>query len=67
MKPQTAGAPPEGKFFTTKKLAERWQMSSRQVQRFIESGDLRAHYMGRSVRIAPEDVLLFELRCRRVS
>ncbi|MBS0250973.1 MAG: helix-turn-helix domain-containing protein [Proteobacteria bacterium] len=67
MKSPTPFRTSELKFFTIKKLAERWDMSTRQIQRFIESGDLPAHHIGRSVRIALEDVLIFEARCRRVA
>lgn len=54
----------EERFFTVKQLAARWQISERQVHRFIESGALAAHRLGRSLRIAENDVLLFELQCR---
>jgi excisionase family DNA binding protein len=47
-----------------KQLAARWQISERQVHRFIESGALTAHRIGRSLRIAESDVLLFEFQCR---
>ncbi|WP_168734616.1 helix-turn-helix domain-containing protein [Ollibium composti] len=51
-------------FFTIKQLAKRWQVSERQVHRFVHSGVLVAHKFGRSLRIAEDNVLLFELRSR---
>ena len=67
MKPTTPVRSLETGFLTIEEVAKRWQISRRQVHRYIRSGDLKAHYFGRSVRIAIEDVLLFEMRCRRVA
>lgn len=54
----------EERFFTVKQLAARWQISERQVHRFIQSDALVASKFGRSLRIAERDVLLFEHQCR---
>ncbi|MBN8911750.1 MAG: helix-turn-helix domain-containing protein [Rhizobiales bacterium] len=56
---------PDGtRFLTVKQLATRWQISARQIHRIIADGDLKVHRFGRSVRIAIEDVELFEFRNR---
>lgn len=52
------------RFLTVKQLAARWQISTRQVHRIIADGDLKVHRFGRSVRIAIDDVELFEFRNR---
>lgn len=58
------GKPPAStrSFLTIKQLAARWQISQRQVHRIIKSGELRVHHFGRSIRIAIEDIELFEFR-----
>jgi excisionase family DNA binding protein len=66
MKQMTPGQSPEPEFLTVREIAHRWKISRRQVDRYIKSGELKAHYFGRSIRISMEDVLLFELRRRRV-
>jgi excisionase family DNA binding protein len=53
-----------GRFLTVKQLAARWQISTRQVHRIIADGGLKVHRFGRSVRIAIEDIELFEFRNR---
>jgi hypothetical protein len=57
-----AGDATEGpqRFFTVSQLAVRWQRSKRQIIRDIERGELIVHKFGKSVRVAPEDVLLYE-------
>jgi excisionase family DNA binding protein len=67
MKPAKPDQPPESGFLTVREVARRWQISRRQVHRYIKSGDLKVHHFGRAVRIAMDDVLLFEFRCRGVS
>lgn len=52
------------RFLTVKQLAIRWQISERQVHRIIADGGLKVHRFGRSVRIAIEDIELFEFRNR---
>lgn len=56
--------PDSTRFLTVKQLAIRWQISPRQIHRIIAEGDLKVHRFGRSVRIAIEDVELFEFRNR---
>jgi excisionase family DNA binding protein len=52
-------------FLTILQLSVRWQLSQRQIKREIERGTLIAHRFGRSVRIAKEDILLYEATRRR--
>lgn len=56
--------PAARQFLTVKQLATRWQISQRQVHRIIANGDLRVHRFGRSVRVALDEIELFELRHR---
>jgi excisionase family DNA binding protein len=44
-----------GNLYSIGELAERWDVSSRTVQRQIKSGALRAHRIGRLVRISEAD------------
>jgi excisionase family DNA binding protein len=46
---------PPGNLNRIDKLAERWGVSTRTVQRKIKSGALRAHRIGRLVRISDAD------------
>ena len=66
MKTVTTGQPLASGFLTVREVATRWQISRRQVDRYIKGGELKVHYFGRAIRIAMEDVLLFEARRRRV-
>ncbi len=52
-------------FFTMDQLAERWQRDKRSIMRDIASGKLVVHHFGRSVRIAKDDILLYETVRRR--
>ena len=54
-RPSSNGHRPAGKLRSIDELAERWDVSSRTVQRQINSGALRAHRIGRLVRISDED------------
>lgn len=56
--------PDSTRFLTVKQLAARWQISARQIHRIIADGELKVHRFGRSVRIAIEDIELFEFRNR---
>jgi excisionase family DNA binding protein len=47
------------KLHTVDELADLWDVSSRTVQRLIKSGALRAHRIGRLVRISDADVAAF--------
>ena len=53
------------KFYTLRQLAERWQRDKRSIDRDIRSGNLVAHKFGKSVRIAEDDVLLYEALRRK--
>lgn len=65
--PRKSPLPTTGWFLTVKDVADRWGISERQVRRNIASGELKSPRFGRSVRLAPDDVQLFELRCRGVA
>jgi excisionase family DNA binding protein len=62
MKPTTPGTAPA--FLTVKELADRWKLSTRSVWRLIADGRLRVHRIGRLVRIALADIVLFEATSR---
>lgn len=51
-------------FWTPKQVAEGLQVTTRTVARWIESGALPAHRLGRSVRIADADLQDFIARGR---
>jgi excisionase family DNA binding protein len=44
------------RFFTKRDVAEQLDASTRTVSRWIKSGDLKAHKLGRLVRIAGDDL-----------
>jgi excisionase family DNA binding protein len=46
-------------FFTVAKVADRLQVSTRTVRRWIASGELKAHKLGGVVRISDEDLRAF--------
>ena len=46
---------PAGNLHSIDELAERWGVSNRTVQRQIKSGALRAHRIGRLLRISDAD------------
>lgn len=50
------------KFLSPAEVAERLGISRRTVDRFIASGELRAHRFGKLVRIAENEVLTFVRR-----
>jgi len=50
---------PVGNLRTIDELAELWRVSRRTVQRAIRSGALRAHRIGRLVRISDADAAAF--------
>ena len=50
---------PAGDLHSVDELAERWGVSRRTVERQIKSGALRAHRIGRLVRISDTDVADF--------
>jgi excisionase family DNA binding protein len=49
---------------TVNEVAERWELSRRTVERLIKSGALRAHRIGRLVRISDADAEDFLQRSR---
>lgn len=60
MKPNTAGNAPA--FLTVGETATRWKSSERHVRRMIAEGSLPVHRIGRLVRIALADIVLFEAK-----
>jgi len=50
---------PAGKLHSIGELAERWGVSTRTLQRQIKSGALRAHRIGRLVRVSEADAADF--------
>jgi excisionase family DNA binding protein len=60
-----AGGIPD--FFTVADLARRWQVSTRHVHRIKDSGQLPFIQLGRNIRFAAAEVLLFEARCGSVT
>lgn len=59
-----AGTPPDERFFTIREVAERLEVATRTVRRWIKSGDLVAHRFGGAVRIAESDLKAFLARHR---
>jgi excisionase family DNA binding protein len=59
-----AGTPPDERFFTIREVAERLDVATRTVRRWIKSGDLVAHRFGGAVRIAESDLKAFLARHR---
>lgn len=51
-------------FLTIQEVAARWKTSPRNVHRKIADGSLPVHRIGRLVRIALTDILLFEAQSR---
>ena len=54
----------EQKFLTVAETAERLNVSTRTVQRFIATGGLPVHRFGRSVRIGETDFQELLAKCR---
>ena len=54
------------RFYSTREVAELLDVSSRSVSRFIATGELIAHWFGRSVRIADDDLRAFLAQRRGV-
>ena len=53
-------SPSSERFWTPKQISERWLVSPRTVRRIIEAGELRAHRMGKQIRIRHADLLAYE-------
>jgi excisionase family DNA binding protein len=51
--------------FSVEEIAERFGVSTKTVRRWIASGELRAHRLGRQIRIAEEDAIAFMATRRR--
>lgn len=62
MKKHTGPVP---RLLSMQDLAERLSVSSKTISRWIASGDLRAHRLGRQIRIAEEDANVFVASRRR--
>ena len=62
MKKQATQAKSADVYFTVAEVAGRLKVSTRQVRRFIDRGDLPVMRLGRSVRISLGDLLAFEHR-----
>ena len=54
----------QNRFFTIRDVAERLEVATRTVRRWIKSGDLVAHRFGAAVRIAESDLNAFIARHR---
>jgi excisionase family DNA binding protein len=57
-------SPPSTALYTVAQIAERFQVSTKTVRRWIEAGDLIAHRFGRQLRISEPDLMAF-IRMRR--
>jgi excisionase family DNA binding protein len=53
------------KYYTIKRVAERYDVSERTVQRWIKSRRLNAHKFGKSVRISIGDLMQMEATARQ--
>jgi excisionase family DNA binding protein len=53
------------RWYKVKDVANRLNVDERTVRRWIDSGKLRHHRLGRAIRVSEEDLLAFERRCRR--
>jgi excisionase family DNA binding protein len=54
------------RLLTLQNVADRCQVSSRTVRRWVDDGELIVHRLGRSIRIHPEDLNTF-IKTRRQS
>jgi excisionase family DNA binding protein len=50
---------PERRFFTIAKVAMQLDVCTKTVRNWIDRGELRRHKVGRQIRIAEADLLLF--------
>lgn len=51
-------------FLTVKDLAAHLRISTKTVRRFINSGALKAHRVGRQIRVSAEDLATYEKLAR---
>jgi excisionase family DNA binding protein len=61
----TTGSPDRRRFRSVNDIAEKLDVSTKTVRRWIESGELHVHRFGRRVRIADEDLAAFIALRRR--
>jgi excisionase family DNA binding protein len=61
-----SGNPNRRRFYTEKQIAEMTAVSLRTVLRWVKSGELASHRLGRSIRISEADLLAF-LAVRRTT
>jgi excisionase family DNA binding protein len=54
-------------FLTVRELATRWKSSERHIWRMIADDSLPVHRIGRLVRIALADIVLFEAASRQAA
>lgn len=52
-------------FLTIAMLADRMGFCQKTIRRWIEAGDLRAHRLGRQIRVSEEDAVTFVASRRR--
>ena len=52
--------PPNDRFWTVPKIADRWQSSERHVYRAIKNGQLTAHKFGHLLRVSDADLNNYE-------
>ena len=61
MQGSNRNGPPASKIFNSlADIAERHNVSTRTVRRWVDMGDLIAHRFGRQLRVSPEDLKTFE-------
>ncbi len=60
-RPRPVSAAP-GAFLSADQVAFRLGVSVRSIRRLIDSGELRIHRIGGSVRVAPEDLAVYLAR-----
>lgn len=65
MKPKSKTHRPKAVFYSVDDVADGLSVSSKTVRRKINDGELRAHRIGRQVRISKEDLDAFLARQRR--
>ena len=59
---QTRPAFPQ--FLSISELAERMDVSTKTIRRWIKAGEIRTHKLGRQIRVTEEDAHSFVLRRR---
>lgn len=54
-----------GSFLSTREVASRLGVSSKTIGRWVQRGELRAHHLGRQIRVSEEDICAFLAARRR--